>query len=225
MRAAPLPALAAAAVAALAPSASAARASCPDAYQYAGVVAPAPAAGIAATITALRPPDVLWGHVAAWVGVGGPGAGPNGADEWLQVGLSGFERGAGSLYAEVARPGQAPTYTAVLATVAAGEPHEVAVLEQAGRPGWWRVWVDGRPVGAPVLLPGSHGRWHPMAMAESWNGGRGVCNGFRYAFARLRLAAAPGGSWQPFARGRVLARGGDRVLARRPADFVAAGGS
>ena len=29
-------------------------------------------------------------HVAGWVGVGGPGLGPHGEDEWLQVGLATF---------------------------------------------------------------------------------------------------------------------------------------
>ncbi len=220
-----LPVVALAALAAFTPAAPAAQRSCPSAYEYAGVVAPRPAAGIAATLTALRPPAVVWGHVAAWVGVGGPDAGPNGASEWIQVGLSGFEEGHGSLYTEVTLPGKQPAYTAVLAGVATNQPHSVAVLELAGRPGWWRAWVDGRAASPPVFLPGSHGRWSPMAMAESWNGGRGDCNGFRYAFDDVRLARSPGGSWRPFARGgRVLERGGDRVLARHLQGFVAAGG-
>src|SRR5688500_5391288 len=46
--------------------------------------------GVRATFTAIARPYVESGHVAAWVGVGGPGEGPGGADEWLQVGMAGF---------------------------------------------------------------------------------------------------------------------------------------
>lgn len=222
-RAVTLPLLAAAVSVALAPAAPGAQRACPSAYQYAGLVAPGTAAGIGASITELRPPGVAWGHVAAWVGVGGPGAGPHGSDEWLQVGLSGFEQGLGSLYYEVARPGASPRYVQVLASVQAHESHDVAVREIARRPGWWRVWVDGRPVGAPVALPGSHGRWRPMAMTESWNGGRGVCNAFHYAFARVRLVPSPGGTWRPFAHGSPIENGGYRVLAVRRGAFAATG--
>ena len=35
------------------------------------------------------------------------------------------------------------------------EPHKLAVLEMSGRPGWWRVWVDGQAVTDPVRLRGS----------------------------------------------------------------------
>ena len=42
--------------------------------------------GVRATITALRQPSVSAGHAAGWIGVGGPGAGPNGETMWLQTG-------------------------------------------------------------------------------------------------------------------------------------------
>ena len=45
-------------------------------YSYAGVGAPAHAYGIGASITPLPAFNVLSGHVAGWVGVGGPGQGP-----------------------------------------------------------------------------------------------------------------------------------------------------
>ena len=58
-------------------------------YSYAGLGAPNRAFGISAIVTPLNTFDVLSGHVAGWVGVGGPGEGPGGSDEWLQIGLSG----------------------------------------------------------------------------------------------------------------------------------------
>ena len=75
-------------------------------YSYAGVGAPTNAYGISALISPLNAFDVLNGHVAGWVGVGGPGEGPNGSDEWLQVGYAGFPGITGSdIYYEVAQPG------------------------------------------------------------------------------------------------------------------------
>jgi hypothetical protein len=97
------------AVAVLAPAALA----CPKGYSYAGLYSPAKASGIAATISMLDTPAVAGGssHVAGWVGVGGPGLGPHGADEWLQVGLATFgDTNEGRLYYELAQPGRAPEY-------------------------------------------------------------------------------------------------------------------
>src|SRR3954447_8171146 len=80
-------------------------------YTYAGLASADRTHGVAAKITALGAPGVQNGHVAGWVGVGGPKQGPNGADEWIQVGLSGFQGSAdSSLYYEVTRAGGAPTY-------------------------------------------------------------------------------------------------------------------
>src|SRR5215472_17300298 len=82
-----------------------------DGYTYAGLVASQRAYGISASITSVDDFAVLHGHVAGWVGVGGPGEGPGGADEWLQIGMSEFPGVAGSdLYYEVVRPGLQPVY-------------------------------------------------------------------------------------------------------------------
>ena len=80
-------------------------------YSYAGIGAPTRAYGISALISPLDAFDVLNGHVAGWVGVGGPGEGPNGSNEWIQVGYAGFPSITGSdIYYEVAQPGRFPTY-------------------------------------------------------------------------------------------------------------------
>src|SRR5437763_2512820 len=69
-----------AAACALSASAKAATKGCGQAgYTYAGVQSTGPARGISASLTALRTASVTSGHVAAWVGVGGPGQGANGA--------------------------------------------------------------------------------------------------------------------------------------------------
>ena len=62
---------------------AAAAAACPKGYSYAGLYSDSKASGIAATITMLDAPAVAGSssHVAGWVGVGGPGLGPNGEDE------------------------------------------------------------------------------------------------------------------------------------------------
>ena len=85
-------------------------------YSYAGIGAPTRAYGVSALISPLDAFDVLNGHVAGWVGVGGPGQGPNGSNEWLQVGYAGFPSITGSdIYYEVAQPGRFPTYHQVTA--------------------------------------------------------------------------------------------------------------
>ena len=77
-------------------------------YSYAGIGAPTRGYGISALISPLDAFDVLNGHVAGWVGVGGPGEGPNGSNEWIQVGYAGFPSITGSdIYYEVAQPGHA----------------------------------------------------------------------------------------------------------------------
>jgi len=189
---------------------------CPQEYGYAGVVGARPAAGVGARLTALDPPLVRWGHVAAWVGLS---SGAPGSSSWIQAGLAGFEAGANTLYYEVARAGVSPVYTAVRYDVPAGEAHAVAVREIAGRPGAWRVWVDGAAASPPIALAGSHHAWRPMVMAESWNGGTGACNVFRFALADLRSIGATGGAWRRLTAPRLVDAGyrlvdsGGRLLA------------
>jgi hypothetical protein len=100
-----------------------------DGYSYAGLGAPTHAYGISAIITPLPPFDILNGHVAGWVGVGGPGQGPNGTNEWLQVGYAGFPSITGSdIYYEVALPGRFPTYHQVSAGLDFNTASKVTVL-------------------------------------------------------------------------------------------------
>ena len=184
-------------------------------YSYAGFQATGPAHGVRADLVALGRPYVQSGHVAAWVGVGGPGQGAGGSDAWIQVGLSAFEGTGSRLYFEVNKPGVGPRYREVRASVAPGSRHRIAVLEVSRRPGWWRVWVDGRPVSKPVYLPGSSGRWRPIATAETWDGGRRVCNRFVYRFDGLSVAGSRGGSWRRFVSGHRFLDPGYRIVNQR----------
>jgi hypothetical protein len=136
-------------------------------YSYAGLGATSPAFGIGATVTPLGGFDVVYGHVAGWVGVGGPRQGPNGTNEWLQVGFSGFPELTGNdLYYELMLPGREPTYHQLAANLPMGKAARFAVLEMHGRPNWWRVWLNGSPASKPIHMPGSHHRWAPIATAE-----------------------------------------------------------
>jgi hypothetical protein len=172
-------------------------------------------------LTALATPAVESGHVAGWVGVGGPGQGPGGSAEWIQVGLNSLPGTGNKLYYEVMRPGAAPSYAEVDTNVATGRPVRLAVLETAAYPGAWRIWVDGRAVTAPIALADSHGRLSPMAMGESWDGGRPACNRYSYRFEGVSIAAAPGGAWRPAREATVLQDPGYRVIKRAPASFDA----
>jgi hypothetical protein len=195
-------------------------------YSYAGIGATSHAYGIGASVTPVTGFNVANGHVAGWVGVGGPGEGPGGSDEWIQAGLSGFAGVAGtSIYYEVTRAGGDPAYHQVAASVPFGKPIRVAVLEMHSRPNWWRVWVNGSPASEPVQLPGSHGRWSPIATAESWDGNTGgACNGFLYRFDRISVAHAPGGGWSPLRASAPITSSSTKLRLRTTASFYAAEG-
>jgi hypothetical protein len=183
-------------------------------YSYAGFQAGATAHGIRADIVALGAPQVESGHVAAWVGVGGPGQGAGGSDAWIQVGLASFDGTESRLYFEVNRPGVGPRFTQVQGHVAPGSHHRVAVLEVFGHPGWWKVWVNGAAASQSFFLPGSSGRWRPIATAETWDGGRRVCNLFSYRFGRVSVAGR-GGAWRRFRSAYRFQDPGYRVLGSR----------
>jgi hypothetical protein len=201
-----------------------------EGYSYAGHQATHRGHGVRATITMDRVPSVRVGHVAGWVGVGGLSQGANGRDAWIQAGIASMSGSGAAIYAEIARAGTPPELVLVEERVEVGQPHELAVLEMSGRPGSWRVWVDGRPVTAPVRMSGSSGRWAPMATAESWNAGTTTCNDFGFRFENVEVSYGAGGSWRAFVPGhRFLDDGatlGDvtpsivhsRAYARAPGD-------
>jgi hypothetical protein len=194
-------------------------------YAYAGVASASRSHGVGARVTAIGAPIVKSGHVAGWVGVGGPRQGPHGTDEWIQVGFSGFQGSVlSSLYYEVTRSGAQPRYVEVERGLQPGASRRVAVLEMAKRPNWWRVWVNGRPASAPILLPGSHGVWRAIATAESWGAGSSACNGFGYRFDRIVVAQHAGGSWRALASSLPILSGGFRVLRPAASSLVAISG-
>jgi hypothetical protein len=196
-------------------------------YSYAGLGASSHAYGISALITPLDAFDVLNGHVAGWVGVGGPGQGPNGTNEWLQVGFSGFPGITGSdIYYEVAEPNRFPTYHQVADALPTGTVAKVTVLEMRGHPDSWRVWLNHKPVSPPILLPGSDMAWSPIATAESWDGGTGgTCNTFLYRFRHVSIARAAGGGWHQMTNAYPIKSATTRVEhSRGSAAFFAAEG-
>jgi hypothetical protein len=167
-------------------------------YTYAGVEGWSTSHGVAASLTATERPLVSAGHVAAWVGFGGFGAGPGGSDEWLQAGIAARSNGSLHAYYEVTLPNSSPRYVQLDAALRPGERIRVVVLELANRPSWWRVWIGGRPVTSPIHLPGSQD-WSPTASGESWDGGKGGENAFAFRFDELQIVATRGGRWRPWA--------------------------
>jgi len=196
-------------------------------YAYAGIGATQPAFGISATLSSVDAFTLLHGHVAGWVGVGGPGQGPGGTDEWLQIGLSAFPGVPGSdIYYELAEPSQGPVYHQIAGNVPAEKQIKVAVVEMQNRRNWWRVWLNGHAASKPIRLPDSHDRWSPIASAESWDGGTGgACNTFLYHFRRIRIAHAPGGGWHKLSRGYPIRSAPTRIRRSHGWDaFLAAEG-
>lgn len=200
----------------LAPSALA----CPKGYSYAGLYSRSKASGIAATISALEGPAVFGstGHVAGWVGVGGPGLGPGGTDEWLQVGLATFGDSSQSrLYYELALPGRSPEYVELASGIRAGRRLRVSVLELPFARDFWIV-VSSAGIAGPFYLPHSHLRWEPVATAESY-AETTRCNRYAYRFGGLQLAR-PDGGWDAMRGAWTLEDPGSR-LTRRGAAFSA----
>lgn len=170
------------------------------AYSYAGIGGGELASGVSARIAPTAAPTVRDGHVDGWVGVGGPGEGPRGTDEWLQTGLTSIpSEGTNSIYYELVRPGHADVTRMLRRNVAVGEQHVFAVREVSNRPNWWRVWLDGSPASPPIFLAASHGRWTAQAIGESWAGATsGPCNTYAYAFGKVAVAGVKTGTWAPF---------------------------
>jgi len=208
--------LACCAAAVLAPAALA----CPKGYSYAGLYSPSRASGISATISMLDTPSAFGeaSHVAGWVGVGGPGLGPNGSDEWLQVGLATFGTSSGGrLYYELARPGSPPQYQELAAGIVPGIRVRVAVQELPYARNQWIV-VSPAGVSGPFYLPHSHRSWAPVATAESYAETH-RCNRYAYRFDGLQLARKDG-TWQTMRRAGTLQDPGWR-LRRQGAAFSA----
>ena len=182
-----------------APSARPVAAACDNSagYSCAQILVPRHGYGISARIAQPDAFDIVNGHIAAWVGVGGKGQGPHGSTEWIQVGYAGFPSITGSdIYYEVELPGRYPTYHQVSTGVAIGTYTKVTVLEMHKRPNLWRVWVNHKPVSAPIRLPGSRGGLRPTVESECWDGGTGsMCND-PYSFRDISIARAPGGDWK-----------------------------
>jgi len=168
---------------------------CKRGYKYAGLQSATGTSGIRANLKILAQPVVLTGHVAGWVGVGGPNAGPGGTAQWLQVGYFAFPDGSMQLYYEVELPNSAPQYHVVKGRVTPGEAHLVSIREVSGHPGMWQIRVDGVPVGPAYFLAGSHGRYQPQGIGESWNPTASECNTYAWLFRGVEVAKGPGGSW------------------------------
>ena len=193
-----------------------------DGYSYAGVGAPTYGAGISAVVTPLAQFSIPNGHVAGWVGVGGPGEGPNGTDEWLQIGLSGFPGLETDVYYEVTLPGRDPVYHQVVANPPAGRPYRVTVLESS--PNHWRVWFNGKPVSPSIYLPQSHNQFMPIATAEAWDGGTGgACNNFDYSFQGVKVASKPAGRFHSLTGGYKISSAKASVR-RTGSSFIATEG-
>ena len=193
-------------------------------FSYAGLQSQSKAHGVSATLDSIKAPSVSDGHVGGWIGLGGTDAGPGGAAEWIQVGLSAFSSDETSqMYYEVTAAGSDPRYVELDANVKPGDKHHLSVLEMSGRKTWWRVWVDNRPVSPPIHLPGSHESWYPQAVAENWNGGTGACNGYGYRFSNIALAHADGGVWRPLESSYLFQDAGYKVvpISSSPRSFLA----
>ena len=176
------------------------------------------AQGIQAVVTTLADAQVPSGHVAGWIGVGGPTDGPNGQAEWLQTGVTTAAGSSPELYAEITQPGLTPKYVTLASGIVAGSSYNLDVQQLTGKPNVWQVLVNGVAATDPIYLPGSS-HFEPMAMSESWNGGTTSCNAFAYHFGNVRIANK--GTWQPLTDTSTLTDLGYKIVDRSTAGFTA----
>lgn len=154
-------------------------------YNYSGLQGGRAISGVRAAIKVVQTPKVRDGHVAGWIGIGGPGLGPSGVDQWLQAGYSAWPPDTMQMYYEITLPGQAPAYHMLKQQATAGEMHTVALLE-SNRQGSWRVWLDGRPASPAYYLKGSHGKYMPQGIGENWTTSTS-CNTYDWRFNNVRV--------------------------------------
>ena len=135
-------------------------------------------------------------------------AGTNRRGEWVQAGLASLSDGSLFVYTETSQGGDAPAIHTIRSDVVVGASHQLAVAAMTSRPGWWRVWMDGATVGAPVRLAGSSNGWRPIATAESFSLAAKTCNSFAFRFDRVEVVRTAGAAWRPFvSEYRFLDRG------------------
>ena len=212
--------LATTAATASSPRAASAPKSCWAGYSYDGVQSTARGFGVSAVLTMQSRSVVSAGHVAAWVGVGGAGMGPGGSDAWVQAGIAQDVGGSDHLYFEFKRPGDAHATSVTLAEVQTGKSHTITIFERFAQRNAWLVRIDGARVSDPIVLPGSHGAFSPVASAENWDGDAAACNHYSFDFSNLAVATQFGSGWQPFDLSRVL-RDPAYLIALRANGFTA----
>lgn len=200
------------------PSAARGETSCAaQGYTYAGLAQNESAHGVSATLTAVSAPRVAGGHVAAWVGVGGRGAGPAGTNTWLQAGLAAYPRTGSRLYYELMLPG-GRRYVELERGVRPGTRFTVSVLEVA--PGTWQVAVDGQAASPAFALPLSSSGLPAIVTAESWATASQACNQYAFGFAGATYLGGDG-NWHSFARPQIIVSSSTRITRRSPTGFIA----
>lgn len=184
-------------------------------YTYAGLAQGEAVHGVTATLTAVSAPRVAGGHVAAWVGVGGRGAGPGGSNVWLQAGLAAYPGSGSRLYYELMLP-EGRRYVELRRGVRPGTRVTVSVLETA--PQTWQVVVDGRAASPAFALPAAD--LPAIVTAESWATARQECNRFAFGFAGAQYLGADA-VWHGFARPQIIVSSSTRITRRSATGFVA----
>jgi hypothetical protein len=186
-------------------------------YTYAGLAQNEAVRGVSASLAAVSAPRVDGGHVAAWVGVGGRGAGPHGSNVWLQAGLAAYPSRGSRLYYELMLP-SGRRYVELLRDVRPGTRFSVSVLEVAS--GSWQVWVDGRAASPAFALPDSATGFPAIVTAESWATARQECNRYAFGFAGAHWLGDDH-VWHSFARPQIIVSSATRIARRSATGFLA----
>ena len=185
--------------------------------------------GVRATIAATRAPSVQAGHAAAWIGVGGKSAGPNGRDDVAPDRRRRAAEHADDGLRRDHAPGRDPVFLPLLQNVQVGERHRLAVLEMNRPPGrvarLGRRQADDRPDRPPRLAPDLEADRDRRVVERRRRDVQRLRLPLRAGRGRAGRSAARGGRSRQATRSRTAATscrqlrpapGGQRTLAADP---------
>jgi len=141
----------------------------------------------------------------------------------MQIGINTMEPQGTQLYLEVSQL-VAPKYkyTQIMPNATVGTAYRMELIELKGRPHVWQAFLNGKSISSPVSLPG---KFAPMVISESWDGGSHFCNGFAYRFEQVEILVKPGGKWLPLSTPTPIADKGYHYHKLTATSFLATTGS
>jgi hypothetical protein len=161
-------------------------------YAYAGIEGRNQAHEISATVTEMRSPRVIDGHVAGWVGLRGY-SNQSAESISLQVGIErtndqtdGRVEENSHVYVEYLKNGNKMLPDKSYGTIGVNVPNRLHVSIKETSDSRWAVYINGVRQ-KQLTIPGSHNNMSPEVEGESWGSTTQACNSYEYGFDNIRV--------------------------------------